>query len=64
MTIRKKDQDLKDYLKRNSDLQTTLLFVRMFHMKHSDFCLLMFHVKHSDFLFVDVSYETLIVTQK
>lgn len=52
MTIRKKDWGLKDCLKRNNDLQTSLLFVRMFHMKHSDF------------LFIDVSYETLIVTQK
>ena len=45
MTIRKKDRGLKDYLKRNNGLQITLLFIRMFHMKHSDFCLSMFHVK-------------------
>ena len=51
MTIRKKDRGLKDCLKRNNDLQTSLLFVRMFHMKHSDF------------LLMDVSCETLIVTQ-
>lgn len=63
MTIRKKYRDSKDYLKRNNDLQTSLLFVRMFHMKHSDFLFDDVPCETSDFLLMDVSCETLIVTQ-